>query len=135
MTIHGFHLITSHTLPKILKNVSVINRHKGKCNSLIFILQLYLFLALKTYYGQNKLTVFIVLNFVKALCDTGKFLLYTVIIMTSFIWVQHRFFVNKQSSCVSALFWYNNYYGSVYIIYINTHDLILCLYNICFRTL
>ena len=45
----------------------------------------------------------IVLHFVKSLCDIGQFLINTVIVVTSFVWVQHRFFVVTIVTCECSI--------------------------------
>ena len=108
--------------------VFVIYIHKGKCNSLIFILLIFCLMHRKKS-GHNKVVVFMVLHFV-------KIFVWYQLIFTPYSYYRD-FFCLGPESCLGnwhyhvwvRYFRYYKKYGLVYVIDINTHDLFFCLYN------
>ena len=79
--------------------VIVIYIHKGKCNSLIFILLIFCLSHLKHVQDKTSWLLLYSYTSLKIVCGIGQFLINTVLIVTSFVWGQHCVFVIDLVTC------------------------------------
>ena len=79
--------------------VFVIYRHRGKCNSLIFILLIFFLLGWKHIQDITMWLFIIGLHLVKSFVWYWSFLINTVIIVTYFVCVQHSVLVIAIITC------------------------------------